>query len=408
MGVVRPVVEAVRRDGDAAVRHYTRGFDGAVIDDLAVPQTEIDAAAGRIAPDLRRAIETAAGNIERFHRAQADADSIAAPVDTAPGVTCWRRRVPIDRVGVYVPGGSAPLFSSALMLGIPARIAGCRDVVMCTPPQRDGSVDPALLFAAAAAGVRRIFRIGGAQAIAAMSYGTETVPKVHKVFGPGNRYVTAAKQLAALEGVAIDMPAGPSELLLIADGSANPDFAAADLLSQAEHGADSQVVLVSDSPTLIAEIRERLLARLEELPRREIAAAALESALAIRVNSIADALDFSNEYAPEHLILMVADASDCARMVTAAGSVFIGAYSPEAAGDYATGTNHTLPTGGAAAAWSGLGVSDFEKTISFQHVTDAGLRALAPVVETMARGEGLDAHAEAVRARGTRTSEVSL
>jgi histidinol dehydrogenase len=294
------------------------------------------------------------------------------------------------------------------MLGIPARIAGCGDVVMCTPPRSDGSVDPALLFAATIAGVRRIFRIGGAQAIAAMSYGTETVPKVHKVFGPGNRYVTAAKQLAALEGVAIDMPAGPSELLLIADGSANPDFAAADLLSQAEHGTDSQVVLVSDSPALIAVIRERLLARLAELPRREIAAAALESALAIRVNTIADALDFSNEYAPEHLILMVADASDYARKVKAAGSVFIGAYSPEAAGDYATGTNHTLPTGGAAVAWSGLGVSDFEKAISFQHVTDAGLSALAPVVEAMARGEGLDAHAEAVRARDTRTPEVSL
>jgi histidinol dehydrogenase len=307
--------------------------------------------------------------------------------------------VPIERVGLYVPGGATPLFSTALMLGVPADIAGCPDIFVCTPPREDGTVDTTILYAAHVAGVRRVFRVGGAQAVAAMATGTETIPRVDKIFGPGNQYVTAAKQLAAVDGVAIDLPAGPSEVLVVADSSADPDFVAADLLAQAEHGSDSQVVLVTDDESLADAVPNRIEAQLARLPRRDIARAALGNARCIVVHDLRDAVEFANAYAPEHLILMVAQADELAARVRAAGSVFLGSWAPEAAGDYASGTNHTLPTNGYAAAWSGVSVESFMKTITFQRISEDGLRALASTVERMALGEGLDAHARAVRVR---------
>jgi histidinol dehydrogenase len=396
MSIVTPIVNTVRREGDQALRHYTRVFDRADPARFLVSAEEFDAAQAAVAPALRTAIETAKKNIEAFH---VPAGRSANPVETMPGVVCWKRLVPIERVGLYVPGGATPLFSTALMLGVPARLAGCPDVVLCTPPREDGSVAPEILVAARMSGIDSVYRVGGAQAIAAMAYGTESIPRVFKIFGPGNQYVTAAKQLALRAGVSVDMPAGPSELLVIADDTADPEFVAADLLSQAEHGPDSQVIVVTTDRGLADDVVNAATRRLESLPRRDVAARALESARAIVVREIDDAVAFSNLYAPEHLILSARNADALSEKVTAAGSVFIGPFTPEAAGDYASGTNHTLPTNGAARAWSGLSTEDFMKSITFQKISEEGLRTLGPVVERMASAEKLDAHGKSVRVR---------
>ncbi|RMD68347.1 MAG: histidinol dehydrogenase [Bacteroidetes bacterium] len=395
-GRVGPVLEAVAREGDEALRRFTRQFDGVEIADFAVPQADIDAAEAQLDPQLRDAIRQAAANIERFHAAQAEAVQV---VETMPGVRCWRKALPIERVGLYIPGGSAPLFSTVLMLAVPARLAGCARVVLCTPPQRDGSVHPAILFAARQAGVTEVYRVGGAQAIAALAYGTETIPRVDKIFGPGNQYVTAAKQLAQRQGVAIDLPAGPSEVLVVADDTAVPAFVAADLLSQAEHGPDSQVVLVALSGALLDATLAELETQLATLPRADIARQALTHSRAVLLRTPDEALAFANAYAPEHLILALADAGRWAEAVQHAGSVFLGHYTPESAGDYASGTNHTLPTNGFARAWSGVSLDSFVRKTTFQHITPAGLQALGPIVETMAAAEALEAHRRAVSIR---------
>ncbi len=393
---VQPIVEAVAREGDAALRRFTRHFDGVELEHLAVPEAEFDAAEASLEPALKDAIRQAAANIERFHAAQAETVQV---VETMPGVRCWRKALPIERVGLYVPGGSAPLFSTVLMLAVPARLAGCARVVLCTPPQRDGSVHPAILFAARLAGVAEVCRVGGAQAIAALALGTESVPRVDKIFGPGNQYVTAAKQLVQRQGVAIDLPAGPSEVLVVADDTAVPAFVAADLLSQAEHGPDSQVVLVALSEKLLEAALAELEAQLDALPRADIARQALAHSRAIVVRTPDEALAFANAYAPEHLILALAEAERWAEAVRHAGSVFLGHYTPESAGDYASGTNHTLPTNGHARAWSGVSLDSFVRKTTFQQITAAGLQRLGPVVETMAAAEALEAHRRAVSIR---------
>jgi len=316
-----------------------------------------------------------------------------------PGITCWRKSVPIEKVGLYIPGGTAPLFSTLLMLAVPATIAGCKEIIVCTPPQRDGNVHPAILYAARQTGVRKIFKIGGAQAIAAMAFGTETIPKVYKIFGPGNQYITCAKMLVAAEGVAIDMPAGPSEVAILADETCDPEYVAADLLAQAEHGKDSQVILVSTDQTVIDETKHSLQRQLSQLPRREIVEAALTNSKAILLQTLFDALELINEYAPEHLIIACRDAEAMAENVRSAGSVFLGNYSPESVGDYASGTNHTLPTNGFAAAYSGVSLDSFFKKITFQQITKEGLRGIAETVQVMAEAEGLQAHANAVSIR---------
>ena len=388
------VLAAIRAEGDAAVRRFALQFDGCPPDP--VPPAEFDAAAAALSPALRGAIEQAYANIRQFHAAQQVTE---APVETMPGVHCWRRSVPIERVGLYIPGGSAPLFSTVLMLGVPAQLAGCAAVVLCTPPQKDGSVHPAILFSAALCGIRQVFRVGGVQAIGAMAYGTETVPRVWKIFGPGNPWVTAAKQLVALDGVAIDLPAGPSEVAVVADAAAHPGFVAADLLSQAEHGADSQVLLVSDSAGLLRAVEAELAQQLATLPRRALAEEALRQSKSLLVNNLEEALAWVNAYAPEHLILQVADPEYWADRVVNAGSVFLGAYTPESAGDYASGTNHTLPTGGFARASAGVSLDSFVKKITYQKITPAGLNNLGPTIVEMAGAEGLDAHARAVLLR---------
>ncbi|TLM91657.1 histidinol dehydrogenase [Hymenobacter jeollabukensis] len=393
---VRAIFDDVRQRGDAALRHYAATFDGATLTELRVSAAELAAAAAAVPADLQAAIRQARQNIERFHSAQREAE---LRLETMPGVECWRRPVPVQRVGLYIPGGTAPLFSTLLMLGVPARLAGCPDIVLCTPPGKDGSVNPVILFTAALLGIDTVIKAGGAQAIAALTGGTESVPAVDKIFGPGNRYVTAAKQLAAQRGVAIDMPAGPSEVLVIADASANPVFVAADLLSQAEHGPDSQVVLLSDSAPVLDAVTAEVQRQLADLPRRDVAAQALRESRAILLASAAEMLQFSNQYAPEHLILATDNAEELAAGVTSAGSVFLGHLTPEAAGDYASGTNHTLPTNGYARNYSGVSLDSFVKKITFQRITPAGLRALGPVVETMAEAEGLRAHARAVTLR---------
>ena len=354
------------------------------------------AAEQEISDELKTAIQQARSNIEIFHRAQQSPVTIISPV---PGVDCWRQSVPIEKVGLYIPGGSAPLFSTLLMLAVPAQLAGCRDIIVCTPPSSEGNIHPAILYAASLCGVTAVYKAGGVQAIAAMCYGTETIPRVHKIFGPGNQYVTFAKQLAQTEGVAIDMPAGPSEVLVIADETAIPAFVSADLLSQAEHGADSQVILLTPSETVARQVIAEMEEQLKKLPRREIAAQALRHSKAIVVNDLDTALEISNLYAPEHLILACEDALNRSRQVTAAGSVFIGHYSPESAGDYASGTNHTLPTNGYAAMYSGVSLDSFVKKITYQQLTKEGLQRIGQTVMTMAAAEGLDAHREAVAIR---------
>ena len=393
---VRGIIDRVRAEGDRAVLAYEAQFDKVCLTTLAVTEEEMQQAEAGLDETLKQAIRLARQNIETFHRAQRFQ---SRRVETQPGVTCWQRAVPIERVGLYIPGGTAPLFSTVLMLAVPARIAGCGEVVLCTPPGRDGRVHPAVLFAAKEAGVSRIFKAGGVQAIAAMAYGTESIPKVYKIFGPGNQYVTAAKQLVSLRDVAIDMPAGPSEVEVLADDTANPVFVAADLLSQAEHGTDSQAVLITTSLRLLQAVKEEVERQLEQLPRKEIARKALEQSKLIAVPDVETALQMTNAYAPEHLIIETADYEQMADRVVNAGSVFLGPLTPESAGDYASGTNHTLPTNGYARAYSGVSLDSFIRKITFQEIRPDGLRAIGPAIEVMAANEQLDAHRRAVTVR---------
>lgn len=393
---VKGVLDVVKQDGDKAVLQFTRQFDGVQLSSLVVTDEEIESAIQQVPDDLKRAIKQAANNIRVFHEKQKTAIEV---VETMKGVRCWRKSVGIDKVGLYIPGGTAPLFSTILMLAIPAQIAGCKEVILCSPPDKEGKLNPAILYTASLTGVHKIFKMGGVQAIAAMAYGTETVPKVYKIFGPGNQYVTSAKQLVQQEGTAIDMPAGPSEVCVLADASANSSFVAADLLSQAEHGADSQVLLVSIDNQLIDAVIKELSVQLEQLPRKEMAAKALENSKAIFVKNMDDAIDLVNEYAAEHLIIACEQDEWIAEKITNAGSVFLGNYSPESVGDYASGTNHTLPTNGFARAYSGVSLDSFVKKITYQRLSKEGLTAIAPTVTAMAAAEGLDAHKKAVTIR---------
>ncbi len=396
METVKGLVEEVRQGGDQAVMALEEKFDKVSLSALEVSAEERQEAEQLVSEELKKAIRLAAGNIRRFHEAQRFE---GVQVETQPGVTCWQKAVPIEKVGLYVPGGTAPLFSTVLMLAIPASIAGCKELVLCTPPMKNGRVHPAVLYAAGVAGVKRVFKIGGVQAIAAMAYGTESVPHVYKIFGPGNQYVTAAKQLVSLRQVAIDMPAGPSEVEVLADETANPTFVAADLLSQAEHGADSQAVLISTSEKLVEEVEREVARQLAELPRQEIAAKALQWSKLIVVRTMEEAMAMTNAYAPEHLIIEAADYLTLAKQVEHAGSVFLGSLTPESAGDYASGTNHTLPTNGYAKAYSGVCLDSFMRKMTFQEIRPEGLLRIGPAIETMAAGEALDAHRLAVTRR---------
>lgn len=393
---VQLVLDGVRTGGDKAVASYTQSFDGVSVANTAVTKAEIEFATEGLDPALKNAIVLASKNIRSFHEAQV---SEPVKIETMPGVSCWRKSVGIDKVGLYIPGGSAPLFSTVLMLGIPAVIAGCKEIVLCTPPAKDGSLHPAILYAASIVGITAMYKIGGVQAIGAMAYGTETVPQVSKIFGPGNQYVTAAKQLVQQSGIAIDMPAGPSEVCVLADETCNPAFVASDLLSQAEHGPDSQVLLVSTSKVVVAKVLEAVEAQLAVLPRKDIAAKALENSRAIIVENMERAIFIVNSYAAEHLILACKNDEGVAEKITNAGSVFLGNYSPESVGDYASGTNHTLPTSGYARAYSGVSVDSFVKKITYQKLTETGLRSIGSAVETMAAAEGLEAHKNAVTIR---------
>lgn len=394
---VAQMLRDIKARGDAAVLDMAIQFDGHRPARIEVSPHEAASAARLLEADLKNAIHQAYLNIRHFHEVQHN--STPSVVETMPGVTCSRRSVAIERVGLYIPGGTAPLFSTVLMLAIPAAIAGCREVILCTPPQSDGHIHPTVLYAAQLCGVHRIFQVGGVQAIGAMAYGTESIPQVWKIFGPGNSWVTTAKQLVSLEGTGIDMPAGPSELAVIADASARADFIAADLLSQAEHGSDSQVLLVSDSRALIEAVQTALQQQLHSLPRRDFAAAALANSKALLVRDMQEGMDWINAYAPEHLIIQTQEPEKWAEKVVNAGSVFIGAYTPESAGDYASGTNHTLPTNGYARVSGGVSVESFVRKITFQSITAEGMKVLGPVVLCMARAEGLEAHARAVAVR---------
>ncbi len=394
--VVDEVLHSVKKEGDAAVRRYEERFDHAVLDSLRVSDGEIEQAGEALSEELKEAIGQAHRNITTFHAAQRHEPS---PVETAPGVTCWQRCTPIERVGLYVPGGTAPLFSTVLMLAAPARLAGCSEVVLCSPPDAQGHIHPAILYAAHLAGARHRYKIGGVQAIGAMAYGTESVPKVSKIFGPGNRYVMAAKQAVTLSGVAIDMPAGPSEVCVIADAHADASFVAADLLSQAEHGSDSQVLLITTSDVLLSEVQHQIALQLQHLPRLGFVSQALSHSRLVLVHSTAEAMALANSYAPEHLILQTEDCMELARQVVNAGSVFLGRYACESAGDYASGTNHTLPTHGFATAYSGVNLDSFMRKITFQHLTPEGIRSIGRTVELMAEAEQLQAHRHAMTLR---------
>ena len=396
LATAQQIIEQVRTGGDAALFDYSKHFDGVALNAIAVSGSEISDAEKAVPHTLQTAIRQAKKNIETFHRAQ---HGDLKKIETMPGVFCWRKSVAIDKVGLYIPGGTAPLFSTVLMLGVPAQLAGCNDIVLCTPPDKNGTIHPAILYTASLCGIKKIYKVGGAQAVAAMAFGTETIPAVYKIFGPGNQYVTAAKQLVQLQGVAIDMPAGPSEVCVLADETANPKFVAADLLSQAEHGADSQVLLVSTSPGFIQNVLAEVEKQTALLPRKELAAAALQNSSAVVMASLNDAIDLVNEYAAEHLIIACQGAEEIAERLTTAGSVFIGHWSPESVGDYASGTNHTLPTNAAARAYSGVSLDSFFKKITYQQLTHGGLKNIAQTVVTMAEAEGLQAHAEAVRVR---------
>uniref|UniRef100_UPI004047E040 histidinol dehydrogenase n=1 Tax=Algoriphagus sp. TaxID=1872435 RepID=UPI004047E040 len=394
--IIKPIFEKVAKSGDKALRKFAQEYDHVQLDSLLASTEEIQTAASLLSPELIQAIAVAKSNLEKFHAAQATPELV---VEVMPGVTCRRKSVPIQRVGLYIPGGTAPLFSTVLMLGIPAQLAGCTEVAICTPTNRKGEIHPAILYTAQLVGITKVVKIGGAQAIAALTFGTESVPKVDKIFGPGNQYVTAAKQEATKYGVAIDMPAGPSEVLVYADETAIPAFVAADLLSQAEHGVDSQVVFVTSSEKFAHKVMTEINLQLETLPRKEIAAKALINSCAVILEDQASAIALINEYAPEHLILAVKKEEDVAKQIHSAGSVFLGNYSPEAAGDYASGTNHTLPTSGYARNYSGVSLDSFVKKITYQKITPKGLKALGPVVEIMAANEQLDAHKQAVSVR---------
>ena len=393
---VRSVIDRVKEEGDRAVLDYEEKFDKVVLASLAVSEEEQQEAENLVSEDLKAAIRLAKQNIETFHAAQRFEGK---KVQTQPGVTCWQKAVAIEKVGLYIPGGTAPLFSTVLMLAVPARIAGCKEIVLCTPPGRDGKVHPAVLFAAKVAGVNRIFKAGGIQAIAAMAYGTESVPKVYKIFGPGNQYVTAAKQLVSLRDVAIDMPAGPSEVEVLADETANPIFVAADLLSQAEHGVDSQAILITTSVELQQAVKVEVERQLALLPRKEIAEKSLANSKLIVVDSMTEAIELTNAYAPEHLIIETEDYLSVAERIVNAGSVFLGSLTPESAGDYASGTNHTLPTNGYAKAYSGVSLDSFIRKITFQEIKPEGLNIIGPAIELMAANEQLDAHNNAVSVR---------
>jgi len=393
---VKNVLADIKQNGDAAVVKYTTQFDGVALESFIVSETEITEAISVVSNDLKQAIEQAASNIKAFHSKQLSPIEV---IETMPGIRCWRKSVGIEKVGLYIPGGSAPLFSTILMLGIPAQLAGCKEIVLCSPPNKEGKLHPAILFAAQLVGITKVFKIGGVQAIGAMAYGTTTVPQVYKIFGPGNQFVTCAKQLIQQEGVAIDMPAGPSEVCVLADDTAVPAYVAADLLSQAEHGADSQVILVSTSEVLVNKVIEALTEQVALLSREETALKALENSKAIIVNTLDEAIDLVNEYAAEHLIISYENADTIAERIVNAGSIFIGNYSPESVGDYASGTNHTLPTNGFAKAYSGVSVDSFVKKITMQKLSQQGLQSIANTVVKMAEAEGLDAHANAVKVR---------
>jgi histidinol dehydrogenase len=394
--IVADILTEVKNRGDRAVIEYNTRFDGYSKDNFEVSAQEMKEAITILPDNLKEAIIQASKNITLFHKKQLVDQQ---PVETMPGVLCWRKSVPIEKVGLYIPGGTAPLFSSVLMLGIPANIAGCKEIILCSPPQKDGNIHPAILFAAHITGITRIFKVGGAQAIAAMAFGTDTIPAVYKITGPGNRYVTEAKQMITKYGIAIDMPAGPSEVLVYADEGANPSFVAADLLSQAEHGEDSQVVLICPHRAFFDLVEIEIEKQLKVLPRREIAIKALENSVAIAMNDSSLAMDLINDYAPEHLIMALRNPTDFVKDIRNAGSVFLGDFTPEAAGDYASGTNHTLPTNGFAKAFSGVSVDSFIKKITFQQVSPIGLELLGPVVATMAAAEQLEAHRQAILIR---------
>lgn len=395
-GTVQGIIDRVKAGGDEAVLQYEMQFDKVSLSALAVSSEEFDEAENLIDEELKAAIRLAAGNISAFHAAQR---FVGKKVETQPGVICWQKAVPIEKVGLYIPGGTAPLFSTVLMLAVPACIAGCREIVLCTPPGKDGKVHPAVLFAARVAGVQRVFKAGGVQAIAAMAYGTESIPKVYKIFGPGNQYVTAAKQLVSLRDVAIDMPAGPSEVEVLADATANPVFVAADLLSQAEHGVDSQAVLITTSKELQQTVKDEVERQLDLLPRKEIAARSLANSKLIVVKDMEEAVEMTNAYAPEHLIVETENYMAVAEQIVNAGSVFLGTLTPESAGDYASGTNHTLPTNGYAKAYSGVSLDSFIRKMTFQEIKPEGLCKIGPAIEVMAANESLDGHKNAVSVR---------
>jgi histidinol dehydrogenase len=393
---VNRILDAVKADGDQALFEYAKRFDGVKLGQLAVTEKEIEAASRAVPQTLKAAIDLAYKNIYQFHLAQREQTVV---VESTPGVKCWRKSVPIERVGLYIPAGSAPLFSTILMLGIPAMIAGCKEVILCSPASADQGINPAILYTAKKVGISRVFKAGGAQAIAAMAYGTESIPSVYKIFGPGNQYVTKAKEMVQMQGVAIDMPAGPSEVLVIADETCNPEFVAADLLSQAEHGADSQVMLLSNSKEIVDVCLKSLKTQLEALPKKEIAEKALANSRAIVFDSLEECIDFSNFYAPEHLILASEKAETWQDKIINAGSVFLGNYSCESAGDYASGTNHTLPTNAFARNYSGVSLDSFIKKITFQKINAQGIQNIGPAIEVMAEAEDLIAHKKAVSIR---------
>lgn len=393
---VKNILQDVKQNGNTALKKYAEQFDGVCLNEFAVSQKEIDEAIKQVDENLKEAIAIAAKNIRLFHERQLAQKEI---IQTMPGIFCWRKSVAIDKVGLYIPGGSAPLFSTILMLAIPANIAGCKEIIMCSPPGKNGKLNAAIIYAAHVVGITKIYKIGGVQAIAAMAYGTESIEKVYKIFGPGNQYVTCAKQLIQQDGIAIDMPAGPSEVCVLADESANISFVAADLLSQAEHGADSQVLLITTNERLAGEIKIEIEQQLQQLPRKDIAEKALQNSKIILVENINEAIKIANEYAPEHLIICCVNDEKIAEKITNAGSVFLGNFSPESVGDYASGTNHTLPTNGFANAYSGVSVDSFVKKITFQKLTQQGLQQIGKTVQLMAEAEGLQAHANAVTIR---------
>ena len=399
---VEGVLNDVKNHGDSAVIRYEEKFDHAHLDSLSVSDAEMEEAESLVSLELKHALELAHHNISSFHQSQ---QFHGEKVETVSGVTCWQKSIAIEKVGLYIPGGTAPLFSTVLMLATPAKIAGCKEIVLCTPPNREGKVNPAILMAAKIAGVSKIFKIGGVQAIGAMAYGTESVPKVYKIFGPGNQYVMAAKQHVSLHDVAIDMPAGPSEVCVIADETSNPVFVAADLLSQAEHGVDSQVFLISTSEEMIEKVKEEVEKQLEQLPRKEMAAKSLDNSKLVLVKDYDEAIELSNTYAPEHLIIATRNYDELAEKVVNAGSVFLGQYACESAGDYASGTNHTLPTHGYALAYNGVNLDSYNRKITFQHLTDEGIRSIGNAVVVMAENEQLEAHANAMRVRVNKVGE---